>query len=206
MRGLALALLTTLAGCDGCSCQDKPKPAAAPERAAPERDRPARERVGPPDRDRPRPPRIERPVRRSAPLDLPVATAALPAFGTDLAPPAASPSGNQVRFTRCVAAADLFTAGDSVRAALEAGGWARLATRPPEGAQTVARYGLAAEKDDLRLSVTLRSVRRTGCDETIGQYFAVATMNRLAPPGGDDDGDGDGDGALAPDELPPENE
>jgi hypothetical protein len=30
------------------------------------------------------------------------------------------------------------------------------------------------------VSITLQSVRRTGCDASVNQFFAVATLNRIA--------------------------
>jgi hypothetical protein len=193
----ALALLAP--ACGGC----KDKPAAKNEAAQPDRDEPVADRTPDRDRDRARPrdaPRIERPVRRNAPLSVADAIAAVPQLaGVDLSPPATSPSGMQVRFTRCIKAGSIEAAGEAARASLDGSSWSKLALRPPEGAQSVPRYGIAAEKNDLRLSVTIRAVRRSGCDETVGEYFMVATMNRVAPPGA----------APSPDDPPdppPENE
>ncbi len=196
---VALAAALGAAGCGGCKEKAKSAP-ASPEAERPARDRPAGDRPAAPDRRRAPVPRVDRPVRRNAPLTVDDAIAALPAFasGTDLAPPATAPSGMQVRFTRCVSAQSVVEAGTAVKSSIEGSGWSKLAVRPPEGAQSVPRYGIAAQKDDLRLSVTIRAVRRSGCDETLGQYFAVATMNRI--------GDADDPGATGSPAPPPENE
>ena len=42
-------------------------------------------------------------------------------------------------------------------------------------------YGIAGEKADLRIAVTVSAVRRAGCDASANQFFAVAAVNRVGP-------------------------
>ncbi|MCB9558789.1 MAG: hypothetical protein H6709_01060 [Kofleriaceae bacterium] len=196
------AALLLGAGCDGCKDKAASKPAPAAQRD--DRGRGA----GPPSGRRPHMPRGKidprQIIRHNAPLTVEDARTALPLVdgGRELAPPALAPSGTQVRFTACIEAPSLVEAGDKAKASLEAGGWTKITARGADQAAASARYGIAAEKDDLRLSVTVQAVRRTGCDESLHEYFTVSMMSRLA----DADAAAGGAPPTAPAAPPPENE
>jgi len=183
-----IVLLAALAAFAGCDCGKK-KPSAT-ERAPvadeeepggrPARDLPPR----PVDRDR-RPARdLPERARTNASLTVEDATRAMPQLDArSLGAPALSPNGRQVRFTYCIDADDLATAAQSVAAGVERGAWQKVTSRAPGGATSSPRHGIAAEKGDLRLSITVQAIRRTGCDSSVNQFFAVAAMNRLAAAG-----------------------
>jgi hypothetical protein len=96
-----------------------------------------------------------------------------------LAAPSIGPGGNQGRFAFCVEATDLAGAAAALDDTLRDAGW-RVTARPPPAGAGLARHGLAAEKDDLRLAITVQATPRTGCDTSLGQFFAAASLHRLA--------------------------
>jgi hypothetical protein len=181
-----LAAVATSAAGGGCDCGKK-KPAAKQE-PAPESDE-GDEVAEAPDRERPRPRMPDRRpsrdlsgrVRNNAPLSIEDADKAMPKLDArTLAKPALSPNGRQVRFTYCVDAEDINAAASSLVTSLQRASWMKVTSRAPDEATTVARHGIAAEKGDLRLAITLQATRRTGCDSSVNQFFATASMNRIA--------------------------
>jgi hypothetical protein len=185
---VALVVCVAALTASGCECGSKKAAKKEPVQEeveeevaeAPERDRP-RPRI--PDR---RPSRdLSGRARRNAPLTVEDAAKAMPPLDArELVPPALSPNGRQVRFSYCVDAEDIDTAARALVANLSSASWGKIASRAPDGAAQTARHGIAAEKGDLRLSITVQAVRRSGCDASVNQFFAVAALNKIAP---DDD-------------------
>lgn len=187
-----VAVVAVMATGGGCECgskkaakQQETEPAGDEVAAAPERDRPRpRMPERTPTRD------LSGRVRRSAPLTVEDATRAMAGLDArTLVPPALSPNGLQVRFSYCVDAQDIQSAAATLVENLKSAGWGKVASRAPDAATQTARHGIAAEKGDLRMSITVQAVRRSGCDASVNQFFAVAAMNRIAPdaPAADDD-------------------
>ena len=176
------ALLVLVLLVSGCNCGSKKKDA---QRKAGEGD----EIAEAPERARPRPRMPDRGptrdvpgmVRQHAALSLEEAERDMPRLDArSLGPAAVSPNGKQVRFSYCVDAQDIAAAASSLVASLQQAGWTDVASRAPSGATTSPRHGIAGKKGDLRLSITVQSTRRTGCDSSVNQFFAAASMNRVA--------------------------
>jgi hypothetical protein len=188
---LALLLCVAAMTASGCECGSK----KAAKKEAPAEEPEAEEVAEAPERERPKPRMPDRRptrdlsgrVRRNAPLNVEDATKLMPPLDArTLVPPALSPNGRQVRFTYCVDAEDIGAAAKTLVANVERAGWGKVASRAPDGATATQRHGIAAEKGDLRMSITLQAVRRSGCDASVNQFFAVAALNKIAPEGDDD--------------------
>lgn len=183
IRSLTL-LVCVAALASGCECGSK----KAAKQGSPAAEG-GEEVAEAPERDRPRPRMPDRKpirdlsgrVRKNAPLGVEDATKAMPPLDArTLVPPALAPNGRQVRFTYCVDAEDIGAAAKVLVANLESASWSKVASRAPDGAAATQRHGIAAEKGDLRLSITLQATRRTGCDASVNQFFAVAALNKIA--------------------------
>jgi hypothetical protein len=188
---LALVVCVAAVTASGCECGSK----KAAKKEAPEVEPEAEEVAEAPERDRPRPRMPDRRptrdlsgrVRRNAPLGVEEATRLMPPLDArTLVPPALSPNGRQVRFTYCVDAENIDAAAKTLVANVQGASWGKVASRAPDGATATQRHGIAAEKGDLRLSITLQAVRRSACDASVNQFFAVAALNKIAPEGEDD--------------------
>jgi hypothetical protein len=175
VKAAALLGLTVLVG--SCDCRHS-RSRAARDGGVPHRDDPSL-----PRRDPRSPPRdLPGPVRERAQLSVADATAAMPALpaARPLGQAAHSPTTDLVRFTYCVDAGGLTAAAEQLAAALRDDRWEQVTVRaPPDAAHGKGRYGIAAEKGEMRLAVTVQAVQRADCDAAAKQYFAIASMQRL---------------------------
>lgn len=178
-RLVAVVAVIALGGCE-CGSAPAKKEATRAERERPERQAPTptAPRPGIPEHRKPPPRELVEKARPSAAITLDEATAAMPSLGArELVAPMLGPGGTQARFTYCAEAGDLGAATTTVADAIRAAGWSNVTTRPPD--EGAARSGIAAEKGDLRLAVTVQAVRRQGCDQLDGQFFTIASLSRI---------------------------
>jgi hypothetical protein len=100
---------------------------------------------------------------------------------------AATPSGNgsQVRYTYCLIANSLREAGQAAEQALRDAAWEHVTGRSPDDSPS-GRYGIAAERDELRVTFTIESSGRPDCAASSGQYYATATMSKIFTPSAPD--------------------
>lgn len=171
MNRAALVLVASLGGCH-CGGDSSPKQQAVrPERNVPVAGAPPT-RVAPPPRNLPGP------ISVNTPLTAEEAVAAMPPHGAkNLVPAVATTNDRAVRTVECIDGKDLASATDEVVYSLKSGGWDPVTVRPGD------KLAIAAAKDDLRLAYTVEAVAgRTGCDATMGEFVATATLARVAAP------------------------
>jgi hypothetical protein len=177
---VAAAAIASLAGCDRCSGPKKaPQADRTPVREAP----PSTPARSAPVRDH-GPATMPGKVRLNAPLDPEEALGFLPPLaGAPLGAPTVAGNGAQVRFPYCLGGTTLDVAGRRAEQSLRDAGWNHVTANPPDAGAPVPRFGIAADRDDLRLSVTIESSARPDCSADTGKFFATAVMNRVAAPG-----------------------
>ena len=185
-------LCLVISAATGCDCGKRSaKPAAGS--AAPERDRPGTARATP-DRKPPRDLRdLPKEARRTAPITLEEATAAMPTLegARAMGATAVAPNGARALTSYCMDADSVQTAGESVVAQLQAAGWQRVTGRPPVPDEAQPQYGIAGEQGPLRVTASVMAVRRTGCDSTVNQFFTVIAIQKIGPAAPDVDGPDD---------------